>query len=59
MVMKKRDSYAAVETRNAPFVERISQLKSDHPFFEDPPYLRIHDLCRGPQDQQTSGFERD
>lgn len=57
--MKKRDSYAAVETRNAPFVERISQLKSDHPFFEDPPYLRIHDLCRGPQDQQTSGFERD
>lgn len=31
--MKKRGSYAAVEARNSPFVERIYQLKSDHPFW--------------------------
>ena len=31
--MKKRGSYAAVEARNAPFVERIHQLKSDDPFW--------------------------
>ena len=31
--MKKRGSYAAVKARNAPFVERMCQLKSDHPFW--------------------------
>ena len=31
--MKKRGPYAAVAGRNAPFVERICQLKSDHPFW--------------------------
>ena len=31
--MKKRGSYTAVEARNSPFVERIRQLKSDHPFW--------------------------
>ena len=33
MVMKKRGHYAAVEACNSPFVKRISQLKSDHPFW--------------------------
>lgn len=31
--MRKRGPYPAVEERNAPFVERICQLKSDHPFW--------------------------
>lgn len=31
--MKKRGSYAAVEARNAPFVERMCQLKLDHPYW--------------------------
>ena len=38
MVMKKRGSYAAIEAQNAPFVKRICQLKSDHPFWG---YCRI------------------
>lgn len=31
--MKKRGSYAAVEAHNTPFVKRIYQLKTDHPFW--------------------------
>ena len=31
--MKLRGNYPAVEARNASFVERICQLKSDHPFW--------------------------
>jgi hypothetical protein len=31
--MKKQGPYAAVTVRNAPFVERTCQLKSDHPFW--------------------------
>lgn len=31
--MKKRGSYAAVQARNSPFVERIQEIKADHPFW--------------------------